>query len=352
MKIRTAGCARAAIAAVAIATSVTILPGPAVAQEPMEFDHPDAARFPPHTLVTRYGIDPTLLGGVRTSADLVAALREHLVVEAAMPLDEPLYVNLYARVASPRASNSYDFQSNGFAFALASGAAVSSQLASVVRSSQEAETFSDWDEDEAWTSLLEAIETGLSDPTSPLGWADALRERDDQGHVPIRIAAVHQVSQEDVWDLWETLERDYLEFGPRSSFGSSAMAGWKPPEDLEYDTQLLILELEPAPEVALPELTAVELPPEALDRFVGSYELPAPETFMDIRREGSVLVARVRGEGAEDLEPRLTPFSETEFWTEVEGDRITFTFNLTGDGEVESVTMEQPGFDLTMPRVP
>ena len=323
------------------------------AQEPMEFDSPDPERFPPNTLVAGYLIDPAVLEEVTNTAELVAALREHLMVEAAMPLQEPLQVNLYAKVSSPRASNAYMFQTRGFTFRLKAEAAVSRDLASVVRASQEAETFSDWDEEEAWTSLLEAIETGLASPTSPVALANGPRERNDEGHVPLRIAAVHNVSWEES-EIQESFERDYIEISPRTSFGSSSLAGWEPPEGLTYDSRRLLLELEPVPEAeaaAETELTAVELPPEALDRFVGSYEVQ-PGTFLDFRREGNVLVAKTRGDGDDELEPRLTAFSETEFWTEVEGARITFTFNLDSDGVAESVTMEQPGFSHEMPRVP
>ena len=349
---RSCGSRFATLVALGLAASA-FASAPAGAQEPMEFDPPDAERFPPNTLVARYRIDPAVLQDVTNTAELVAALREHLIVEAAMPLDESLQVDLYANVASPRASNAYMFGNPGFTFRLKPEAAVSRDLASVVRASQEAETFSDWDEEETWTLLLQAIETGLASPTSPVALASGPRERNDEGHVPLRIAAVHQVSWEER-EIRDSFERDYIQISPRFSFSSSSMAGWEPPEGLTYDTRLLLLELEPAPEAeqaAEPELTAVKLPPEALDRFVGSYEIGGG-TFLDVRREVSVLIAKTRGEGADELEPRLTAFSETEFWTEVDGARITFMFNLDSDGVAESVTMEQPGFSLTMPRVP
>lgn len=353
-RARSAACAIAAAVAAVIAVAMMV-PAVALAQEPMEFDSPDAERFPPNTLVARYRVDPAVLQDVTSTAELVAALREHLIVEAAMPLDESLQVDLYANVSSPRASNAYMFGNRGFTFRLKPKAAVSRDLASVVRASQEAETFSDWDEEETWTALLEAIETGLASPTSPVALASGPRETDDEGHVPLRIAAVHQVSWEEQ-DIQDSFERDYIEISPRFSFGSSSLAGWEPPEGLTYDTQLLLLELEPTPEAqraAEPEPTAIELPPEALDRFVGSYEIEIqPGTFLDFRREGSVLMAKIRGDGADDRELPLTAFSETGFWTDVEGTRQTFTFNLDSDGVVESVTTEQPGFSLTMPRVP
>lgn len=358
-RARRAALTIAATVAFLIVAVVSIVPATALAQEPLAFDGADRALFPPNALVANYTIDPAALEDVTTVAELVAALREHLMVEAAMPLFEPLYVNLYANVASPRASNAYMFQHGGFTFALKAEAAVASDLASVIRASHEAETFSDWDEDETWAALREVLENGLADPASPVANGSGVRPRDADGNVPIRIVAVHNVTWEEKDAILDSFERDWIEIRPDPDFGSSAMAGYEPPEDLTYETNNLLFELEPSPEAAemaaaLPEPTAVELSPEALDRFVGSYELQ-PGSWIEFRREGSELVARTAGEGADDeFEPRLTPFSDTEFWTDVEDNRFVFSFNVDGGGAVESVAMEivQEGFTHTLPRMP
>jgi len=339
-------------AAIAAAGSIAAnVPAPVSAQEPVSFAHPEADRFPANTVVVRYAIDPSALQGVTTSADLVAALREHLGVEASMPLEEPLWVTLQGAVQSPEADLPYGFGFSDIGFALEGGGVAVSDLASVIRASHEADTFSDWEEEAVWGVLLEAIETGLADPASPLGWANALRPRNDEGHVELGIAAVHQLCLEDqeFWEVSESLERDYIELRPDVSFQSASMAGWEPPEGLAYQTVGLLIELEPAPEVSPPP--AAELPAEVLERYAGRYEI-RPGTFLELRREGGELVGAVRGEGGDDREIRLVASSETEFGSEVNGNRVTFTFEVADDGMVKSVTSVQSGFSMTLPRVP
>lgn len=321
------------------------------AQEPVTFAHPEADRFPPNTVVARYAIDPAALEGVATSAELVAALREHLRIEAAMPLDDPLWVTIQAAVQSPGAPAPYSFLSSDIGFALAGGSTVASDLASVIRTSHEAETFSDWEEEAAWGALLEAIETGLADPASPLAWTNSLRPKNEEGHVELGIAAVHQLPLEgmEFWEVAESLERDYLELRPDVSFQSALMAGWEPPEGLAHETVGLLIELEPAPEIPPPP--TVELPAEVLDRYVGRYEIQ-PGTFLEFRREGTVLAGSIVGQETEDFEPRLNATSETEFWAEIEGTRVMFTFDVAADGTVEGVAMGDSSFSQTLPRVP
>lgn len=336
----------AAIAVSAVVLESTALLTAAAAQEPMSFAHPEDDRFPPNTVAVRYAIDPSVLEGVTTSAELVSVLREHLMIEAAMPLAEPLWVNMQAAVQSPEAHGPlYHFLSGGVGFELEGGKAVVSDLASVVRASHEAETFSDWEEQAAWASLREAIETGL---TSPLGTP---RPRNEEGHVELAIAAVHQLSLEDqeFWDVAESLERDYIELRPEVSFQSASEVGWEPSEGLAYETLGLVIELERGPEAAPPP--SVELPAEVLDRYVGRYEYQ-PGTYVDVRREGEELVMSTSGEGADDQESVITPSSETEFWTKHNGDLVTVTFEVGEDGRVESLTMVQAGFSMTLPRVP
>jgi len=335
--------------AVAIAAAGSIaatLPAPVSAQEPVSFAHPEDDRFPPNTVAVRYAIDPSVLEGVTTSAELVSVLREHLMIEAAMPLDEPLWVNMQAAVQNPEAHGPlYHFLSGGVGFELDGGKAVVSDLASVVRASHEAEAFSDWEEQAAWASLQEAIETGLS---SPLGTP---RPRNEEGHVELAIAAVHQLSLEDqeFWDVAESLEREYIEVRPDVSFQSQSMGDWEPPEGLAYETLGLVIELEPRPEAAPPP--SVGLPAEVLDRYVGRYEYQ-PGTYVEVRREGEELVLSTSGEGADDGESVITPSSETQFWTEYNGNLVTLTFEVGEDGTVVGLAMTQGGLSMTLPRVP
>ena len=91
--------------------------------------------------------------------------------------------------------------------------------------------------------------------------------------MPLRIAAVHSVQYGDeAWELQESFERDHIQLRPGPRFGSSSLAGWEPPEGFTYDTQMLFLELEPAPEAeraaagpasAEAGPTAIELSPDA-----------------------------------------------------------------------------------------
>lgn len=342
-----------ATAAVVAATVTTA----AIAQKPVEFAQPDPERFPPNTLVARYQIDPAVLESVTNTAELVAALREHLMVEASMPLDEPLSVQWTSNV-SGASSGLYALQTHRLGFRLVAGTAVSSDLASVVRASHEAETFSDWDEEEAWAWLMRGLEDALAKPTSLVALASGPRARDDAGHVPLRIAAVHSVARDEAWELQESFERDHIELRPGPRFSSSSEAGWEPPEGFTYDIQLLYLELEPATEAerAQPaieaygaELTAIELSPDALDRFVGNYEF-RPGVVFEVWREGDVLMAAPRDDKTEVA--TLTPFSETEFWTDVAGKRATLTFALDIDGAVKGLTIEQGESAMTLQRAP
>lgn len=347
--MRVAAIFRAAVStAVAMAAVAAVMvPRAASAQETTELVQPDSERFPPNTLVVRYQIDPALFESVTNTAELVALLREHLMVEAGMPLDETLYVSLAADVHG-HPSGFYNLRSPRLGFLLGAGTDVSSDLASVVRASHEAESFSDWDEEEAWAWLLKGLDDALAEPSSLVVLANGPRERDDAGHVILRIVAVHFVRayQDEAWELAESLERDYIELAPRPKFASSSMAGWEPPEGFSSDVQMLYLELEPVVEV---ELTAIELSAGELDRFVGNYEI-RPGAILEIWREGNALMAAPRDDKTRVA--TLNPYAQTEFWADVGGRRQTFAFDIDSDGAVESVTMEQTGFSMTAPRVP
>lgn len=326
---------------------------PTTAQEPITFEHPDAVGLPANTLVARFRIEPAALESVGTTAEFVAALRRSLEVEAAMPLDEPLRVGLYVLVYSPDGGMPVTFQTDLFGFGLEGGSAVRRPLAEVVRASREAETFTDWNEEESWDALVDILDRALSSPSSPVAYASGVRPPGADGHASMRIAAIHYVSDEEWREGGVEFARDYVELRPSATFASSAMAGWEPPEGLAYDTGSLFLELEPAPPAAAaaPPADAVELPAEVLDRYVGSYEM-GPGTFVDLRRDDGALIASARGEEADEAELRLIPVSETAFVAQADGRTIAFTFRLDASGAVESVTLEQDGFSQTLPRVP
>ena len=307
------------------------------------------ASFPPNTLVARYGIDPSVFADVTNSVELVAAFRKHLMVEVAMPLDESLRVHLSGRVADPVGGGAYPFLYSGLGFEVESDVPLSTGFASIVRSSHGPDSaFDDWDwnEDEAWDWLLNALQTGLTNSLAAMG--EFQFQAGEDGTVPLTVAAVHTVSSKD-WEFEENLERLYLRLHPKASFGSAAIAGWEPPEGYSEDVQVLVIELEAPP---LPELPSIDVAPEALDRLVGSYEIEAGPTF-NIRREGASLIASSSGGGADDIEFPLHALSETEFWTDdAPGGRTKFIFTLGDDGRAASVTMEVSGFSMTWPRIP
>ncbi len=352
-----AAIVRAVVRAGVVAVAAGLVHTAAIAQEPVSFVEPDPELFPPNTLVSRIHIDDAVLENVTNTAQFVTALREHLMVEASMPLDEPLWVTPRWNVVGVPDGMPYTIETGRLGFGLEGGSAVSSDLASAVCASHEADTFSDWEEEAAWAWFLEALEDALADPAMMQGLTP--RGRDDSGRVPVRIAAVHSVPfGEEALDLKESFERDYLELGPGASFGSSAMADWEAPEGLAYDTQMLFFELEPSAEAERAQqardafgadLTAIELPADALDRFVGNYEIQ-PGVILEVWREGGSLIAATRDDKTDLV--TLIPFSKTGFWTEVEGERMTLTFAIDGDGAVESATMERTDFTMTMPRVP
>jgi hypothetical protein len=324
-----AAIVRAVVRAGVVAVAAGLVHTAAIAQEPVSFVEPDPELFPPNTLVSRIHIDDAVLENVTNTAQFVTALREHLMVEVSMPLDEPLWVTPRWNVVGVPDGMPYTIETGRLGFGLEGGSAVSSDLASAVRASHEADTFSDWEEEAAWAWFLEALEYALADPAMMQGLTP--RGRDDSGRVPVRIAAVHSVPfGEEALDLKESFERDYLELGPGASFGSAERA-------------------QQARDAFGADLTAIELPADALDRFVGNYEIQ-PGVILEVWREGGSLIAATRDDKTDLV--TLIPFSKTGFWTEVEGERMTLTFAIDGDGAVESATMERTDFTMTMPRVP
>ncbi len=84
-----------------------------------------------------------------------------------------------------------------------------------------------------------------------------------------------------------------------------------------------------------PQLVAVEVKPEVLDRYVGVYEL-MKDFNITITHEGSVLSAQATGQDAF----ALVATSDTEFHFQAAGIRIVFP---EGDGPAQSFTLHQGG---------
>lgn len=329
-----------------LSVAVAVVPSPTHAQETAEtVDASTTSAAPANTLVARYSVDPDVFGDVTSSAELVSLLREHLTVDVAMPLDEELRVTVRGLLVNPDQRGApYSFLSSDLGFEYESDELMSAELGTVVRGSHgpgSAFDDADWDEDAAWTWLLEAVETGL---TSSMA-ADGRFARDGEGRVPLRVAGVHAVATDD-WEFEEGLERMYVKLQPSPRFQSSVYADWEPPEGFTYDVQAVLIELEPGPR---PELPSVELSPEVLDRLVGDYEA-RPGWVFNVSRDGSALTAGFVGQDVPEKELALHAVSESEFWSEVRGQRIRFTFAIGDSGSATSVTVEDSGGTMTWPR--
>jgi hypothetical protein len=204
----------------------------------------DAADFPPNTVVVRLGVDEDALAGARTSGELVAALREHLTIDLAMPLDEPLTVFLRGN-AGDRDGPAPGFNFGYCALSLRragpdplEGAAYATVLQESHPDDELCMDEEAWDEDAEWTRLTEALEVGLAQSS------DAFHPPPEPGHLPLRVAAVHSVDATD-WDLLDSLKGPLLELRPESGFASSSDMDWEEPEGFGYDVRLLVILLEP-----------------------------------------------------------------------------------------------------------
>jgi CubicO group peptidase (beta-lactamase class C family) len=92
------------------------------------------------------------------------------------------------------------------------------------------------------------------------------------------------------------------------------------------------------------ERVAIQLKPEALDSFVGSYEM-APNVFLDVRRDGDQLKARLTGQSYFAIYPE----AETEFFYKVVDAQLSFTKDNTG--KVTELTLHQNGRDLPAKKI-
>jgi hypothetical protein len=194
-------------------------------------------------LVASYRVDSSALMAVKSAKELVEALRMTLMVEAAMPLDEPMQVDLRGMVSNPAHGGAFPFAYSGLGILVEAGGTLSDMLSAATAAMHgPGSPFDDegWSEDVAWDWLLKAIETGLTESLA----ADGRFGRGEDGSVALRVVSVREVRAED-WETEESLERMYLKLQPDAGFSSASDAGWEPPEGFSYDIRALLLELEP-----------------------------------------------------------------------------------------------------------
>jgi hypothetical protein len=299
-------------------------------------------------IVAHYAIDPAALEAVASAAELAEALRDHVVGEFAMPLDEPLQVDLHGEIADPVHGGNYFFGYSALGVLVPGGRSISGPLAAVIRDAHgPGSGFDDdeWDEDTAWAELDEAIESGL---TRSLAALNTDFEADADGRIPLRVAAVHVIPKDD-FEFQEGLERLFLRIDPSPRFGSSAMAEWEPPHGLAYTIRSVLIELEPiAVERDEPAIEAVALSVEELDRLVGDYDNADVGAF-SVTRVGSELYLQPAEPNEEAA--ALVPTSPTEFVAPTQGG-ATIVFEIGEDGTATAVTISQGAVSLVFTRTP
>lgn len=140
-------------------------------------------------------------------------------------------------------------------------------------------------------------------------------------------------------------------FNPYDSYGEAlAVAGRKEEAIINYKKAL---ELNPGSGSAKAALERLGVTVEEkkitfteaqLDRFVGKYAL-APTFILDVTREGTQLFAQATGQQRFEIYPA----SENTFYLKVVDAQITF--DLTGDGPSQKITLHQNGRDMPAKRV-
>lgn len=309
---------------------------------------------PATTIVIRFSIAPETLSGVGNSAELIAALRDNLMVEAATPLDSELTVMLNGRFGQ-ESDLTYDF-SSGITILIEPDQPVNGRFASLP-----IQTYGDWDEAEAWRYFRGETESGLVNSLLASGGF----ARDENGNVPLTVSGVHA----GYWDGGdrETLgDRMLLELWPERRYKTGSRFGSPtPPQGYTEDIQVLVIELTPAPAetgVAASREPAEEEGPskgatepetitvstESLDRLTGEYS-----------KDGQSMVIRSDGENLFFSNPadpeygewRLNPRTEKDFWADVNGTRVELSFSIDDEGRVFAMTLKQEGFEITVPRL-
>ena len=301
--------------------------------------------IPTNTVVARYSINPDALTEVVSSVGLVGALRASLMCDAAMPLDEELSVLMSGQIKDPVNGGPYPFLDSGLGFLVKSRDSIHGNLASVVRASHGDHSGfedADWEEESAWNTLIEIVETGLTKSLA----ANGKFLRDSEGHVPLRVAGIRTVSLDELQTLEGGLEHIYLLLSPNTRFQSAMMADWNRPEGFGYAEESLLIELEPGEP---PKLPSAVISVVALDRLAGAYEAQPGYRFT-FRRDGDSLVATFNGEKG-TVEGVMHPASETSFVMEIAGDRVNVDFTLGEDGKASGMALGQGGVRTLWARV-
>lgn len=153
--------------------------------------------FPAGTIVARFDLPVDSLHSVRSSRDLVDALQQHLTLDLAMPLEEPLQIHMRGMVGAYDSGMPYHFTLSPIGVGYRGSTPLDRySYADAVRESHgddfppdddDWEEFGsdEWDAAGAWALLTKALDVGLPQASSdfaPLA---------EGGHVPLRVTGVH-----------------------------------------------------------------------------------------------------------------------------------------------------------------
>lgn len=303
------------------------------------------------TIIVRFEIAPNALSEVRNSAELIDALRDHLIVEGATPLDSALTVHLSGRFGQ-NPDNSYEFGS-GIILQIAPNQRTIGDVGSFPM-----RTYGDWDTDEAWQYFRDETETGLLNSLAASGGF----VRNGNGRVPLTVSAIHAgpVDEMDPGDLGAGM---LLELWPERLYKTESRFGSPtPPEGYTEEVQVVVLQLMPAPAGIVDTVagdsrgkaraegdsSTVVLSQETLDRLTGEYGEGGRS--MVFRNDGEHLVFSNPDEP--ESEWTLYPLSEKDFWADFNGVRVELSFSRDDSGRAFAVTIRQEGFGMTLPRIP
>lgn len=260
----------AARALVALLTAAGALSGSVMAQDVAATDSTaEGEAVSSETLVARFDLPRDALDEVASSVELVAALREHLTIDVAMPLDEPLLINLHGLAGRREGGQGpvYHFGLSplgvgyegetpleGFPYALA---VRESHGADFPPDGDEWAEFDadDWHEEEAWNRLVDALDVGLPQSTTEFG------RPGEGGHVGLAVTDVHlreftldgpaDSAWADFGGCCDDLDdRAVFVLRPEPAFQSMTTEGDTTARDLEHRLNVLAISLDPIPETS------------------------------------------------------------------------------------------------------